>query len=65
LRVNKEEIKKLIDTIPEQDAAEVLDFIGYLKMKRERESFSDLEKASATSTEFWNNPIDDEVWNNV
>jgi len=63
--VNKEELKKLIDTIPEQDAAEVLDFIGYLKMKRDRDTFNDLEKASVTSTEFWNNPVDDEVWNNV
>jgi hypothetical protein len=63
--VNKEELKKLIDTIPEQDAAEVLDFIGYLKMKRDRDGFKDLEKASMTSTEFWDNPVDDEVWNNV
>ncbi|MGG1513911.1 DUF2281 domain-containing protein [Paenibacillus oryzisoli] len=65
MSVNREELKKLIDEIPEQDAVEVIDFIGYLKMKRERESFHDLEKASATSTDFWNNPIDDEVWNDV
>lgn len=35
--VNREELKRMIDYIPEQDAAEVLDFIGYLNMKRERE----------------------------
>jgi hypothetical protein len=43
----------------------VLDFIGYLKMKREREAFRDLEKASMTSMDFWDNPVDDEVWNDV
>lgn len=65
MSVNKEELKKLIDTIPEQDALEVLDFIGYLKMKRKREAFRDLEKASMTSMDFWDNPVDDEVWNDV
>lgn len=65
MSVNKEELKKMIDTIPDQDLAEVLDFIGYLKMKRDRDAFIDLEKASVTSTEFWNNPIDDEAWNHV
>lgn len=38
MSVNREEIKRLIDLIPDQDASEVLDFIGYLNMKRERES---------------------------
>jgi len=65
MSINKDELRKLIETIPEQDAAEVLDFIGYLKMKRDRDAFHKLEQASITSTEFWNNPIDDEVWNNV
>jgi hypothetical protein len=65
LSINKDELRKLIETIPEQDAAEVLDFIGYLKMKRDRDSFHELEQASITSTEFWNNLVDDEVWNDV
>ena len=34
-------------------------------MKRDRDACTDLEKASVTRTEFWNNPVDDEVWNNV
>jgi len=36
MSVNREEIKRMIDLIPEQDALEVFDFIGYLNMKRER-----------------------------
>jgi hypothetical protein len=63
--VNREELKRIIDHIPEQDAIEVADFIGYLNAKRERDALKNLEQASMTSMEFWNNPVDDEVWNNV
>ncbi|MNZ29322.1 hypothetical protein D3C78_465680 [compost metagenome] len=35
--VNREELKRLIDQIPEQDALQVYDFIGYLNMKHEKE----------------------------
>ncbi|MBY9079203.1 hypothetical protein KIH86_24585 [Paenibacillus sp. HN-1] len=34
--IDREELKKLIDQIPEQDAVQVYDFIGYLNMKREK-----------------------------
>jgi len=34
--INREELKRLIDQIPEQDALQVYDFIGYLNMKREK-----------------------------
>lgn len=61
----KQMLYKLIEEIPENDAFEVIDFIGYLKMKREKELYKDLEKASESSLEFWNNTIDDEVWNDV
>ena len=63
--VSREELKRMIDQIPEQDFVEVLDFIGYLNIKREREALYNLEQASITSMDFWDNPIDDEVWNNV
>ncbi|MCZ8516136.1 hypothetical protein O9H85_27800 [Paenibacillus filicis] len=43
MSVNREELKRLIDYIPEQDAVEVLDFIGYLNMKREREAAQQLD----------------------
>jgi hypothetical protein len=63
--VNREELKRIIDHIPEQDAIEVADFIGYLNARRAHEALKNLEQASVTSMEFWDNPIDDEVWNNV
>jgi 23S rRNA maturation mini-RNase III len=65
MNVNREELKRMIDHISEQEVAELLDFIGYLNMKREREALKNLEQASLTSMDFWDNPVDDEVWNDV
>jgi molybdenum cofactor biosynthesis enzyme MoaA len=42
MSVNREELKRLIDFIHEEDAAEVYDFIGYLNMKREREAIDQM-----------------------
>lgn len=61
----KQILLKLIDEIPENQIHEVIDFIGYLKIKNERDMFKELEEASKSSMDFWNNDIDDEVWNNV
>ncbi|GGP16412.1 hypothetical protein [Oceanobacillus neutriphilus] len=43
MSVNREELKRLIDFIHEEDTAEVYDFIGYLNMKRERETIEQLD----------------------
>lgn len=61
----KQILLKLIDEIPENQIHEIIDFIGYLKIKNERDMFKELEEASKSSMDFWNNDIDDEVWNNV
>ena len=61
----KKILLKLIDEIPESRIQEVIDFISFLKAKKENQVFKDLELASESSMDFWNNDIDDEVWNNV
>lgn len=61
----KKVLYEMIKEIPEKDIAEVIDFVQYLKLKREKEMFKDLQRASESSIKFWNNDIDDEVWNNV
>jgi hypothetical protein len=43
LSVNREELKRMIDKIPEQDALEVYDFIEFLNSKREKESLQQLD----------------------
>lgn len=45
MSVNREELKRLVDFIHEEDAAEVYDFIGYLNMKRERETINKIDLA--------------------
>lgn len=54
-----------IRTLPETQAREVLDFIGYLKEKNERTEWEDLMGAQATSlAAVWDND-EDEVWNDL
>lgn len=35
MSIKREEVKRIIDQMPDQDAIEVLDFIGALNLKRE------------------------------
>ena len=45
-------------------AREVLNFIGYLKTKEERATIMDLMTAQEmTLMHVWDNPEDDEAWN--
>lgn len=61
----KQILLKLLEEMSQNEVGEVIDFIGYLKQKRDNEIYKDLEKASESSLDFWDNEIDDEVWNNV
>lgn len=60
LNTAKQILFNLIEEMPE-----VIDFIGYLKLKKEKELYRDLISASESSLKFWDNVIDDEVWNDV
>lgn len=61
----KKILYKLIEEIPESQIPEVIDYISFLKSKKNREPFQDLTSAAESSIEFWDNDIDDTVWNNV
>lgn len=56
---------KLIDEISESDYAELINFLKFLKMKNKKNEYKVLEDASQSSTSFWENDIDDEVWNDA
>ena len=58
-------LHQLIEQITDKEIPEAIDFLEYLKLKKTKEEFKDLEDASLSSTDFWNNDIDDEVWNDV
>lgn len=61
----KQIIYNLLDTIPEEQLIEVIDFVSFIQKKNENQAFKDLELANISSIDFWDNAIDDEVWNNV
>jgi hypothetical protein len=51
MSVDREELKRMIDQVPEQDALEVYGFIGYLNMKRERADQQQLDVSLLTEDE--------------
>jgi len=65
MSIIKQRLLELIEELPDKEIGEVIDFVGYLKIKREKEMYQNLEKASESSISFWNNSKDDEVWNNA
>jgi hypothetical protein len=56
---------RIIDEIPESQLAPLFEYAVHIKQKSESHSFDDLLEASRSSMSFWENDIDDEVWNNV
>lgn len=65
LNTAKQILYRLIEEVPDNQLPEIIDFINFLKSKKDKEVFKDLELTSQSSIDFWNNEIDDEVWNNV
>lgn len=61
----KQIITDLIEDMQEYELAEVIDFITFIKLKKEKQLYKDMIKASESSIDFWYNDIDDEVWNDV
>jgi len=61
----RKDLLELINRVSEQEAIEILNFALFLEMKRQKNEFKNLEVASQSSLAFWDNDIDDEVWNNA
>jgi len=61
----KQEIYTLVESLPDSQLNEIANFILFVKMRDESRRYKDLEALSVSSTEFWNNEVDDEVWNNA
>ena len=58
-------IQEQVKELPEDQVKEVLDFIVFLKTRREREEWEDLMRAQGESLKgVWDNN-EDEAWNNA
>jgi hypothetical protein len=55
----------LLEDISENDLSKVIDYVAYLKKKKEMQLHAELEAVSESSLGFWDSEIDDKVWNNV
>ena len=65
IAVAKQSVHNLVETLPNSLLPEVASFIMFIKMRDEKKLHKELEALSVSSTDFWNNEIDDEVWNDV
>ena len=66
---SRDYIKSEVDTLPDFMIDKLQEFILFQKfslevLRQDAETISDIEMASMSSTDFWDNP-DDEVWNYV
>jgi hypothetical protein len=61
----KDKLHQIIENMPDNDALELIEYVDFMKRKRQQSIFKDLVLASETSLSFWVNERDDEAWNNV
>ena len=60
-KLNVQEGGKVELSVPLPKGTRVAAFV----MEEREDDFSDLVLAAQSSLDFWNNPIDDQVWNNA
>ena len=58
-------LNRMIDQLPDDALAEVISYIVFIQNTKKELTLKELEQASVSSMDFWDNPTDDEVWNNV
>jgi hypothetical protein len=61
----KQILSNMIVDLPEDIVPEIITYVAFIQRFKKNSVFKDLEQASASSMDFWDNPIDDEVWNNA
>jgi hypothetical protein len=61
----KQVLNRMINELPEEAVPDVMRYIIFIQKEKKNLIFNELEQASNSSMDFWNNEIDDEVWNNV
>jgi len=62
---NKELLLKEIEDIPEGKIQEVIDFIHFLKWQDRKETLGFMQISESSLAEVWDNPKDDEAWNDL
>ena len=58
-------INRMIDELPDDMLSEIINYIAFVQKTKKELIFKELEQTSVSSMDFWDNAVDDEVWNNV
>jgi len=58
-------VERMLDELPDEMMVNVISYIAFINNEKRMQVYKELEQASLSSVDFWDNPIDDEVWNNV
>ena len=58
-------LNRMIDELPDDMLSEIITYIAFAQKTKKELIFKELEHTSVSSMDFWNNAIDDEVWNNA
>ena len=58
-------LDEMLNELPDELVVNVISYTAFIKNEKNNKIFKELEEASFSSMAFWDNPIDDEVWNNV
>ena len=61
----KQIVYDIVETLSDSQLTEIINFMLFIKMREQNEFFRDLESLSVSSTDFWDNDVDDEVWNDA
>ena len=61
----KEIANRMIDELPDEMMPDVISYLIFIKSEIKNRVFKDMAEASLSSADFWDNDIDDEVWNNA
>jgi hypothetical protein len=61
----KQLLNQMIHELPEEFVQDIIYYVASVQKAKNDKAFRDLEYAGNSSLNFWDNPIDDEVWNNV
>jgi len=65
MQLIKQRILNSLESMSHSQLSEINSFIVFMRIRDENKLIKDVEALSVSSTDFWNNEIDDEVWNDV
>ena len=54
-------INRMIDELPDDMLSDIINYIAFVQKTKKETIFKELEQASVSSMDFWDNDIDDEI----